>query len=128
MALASFRQALRAFLHFSSEAARGAGLSPQQHQTLLAIKGFADSDRITIGDLAQRLYLRHHSVVGLVDRLVKRRLVKRLPSETDRRKVNIALTAQGEALINRLSSAHRDELRRIGPELHRWLETITDET
>lgn len=128
MALASFRQALRSFLHFSGEAARSAGLSPQQHQALLAIKGFSDGDEmLTIGELAERLYLRHHSTVGLVDRLAKRRLLKRVPSAADRRKVHVMLTAQGESLIDKLSSAHRAELRRIGPGLHRWLEMITDD-
>ena len=124
VALAAFRHALLGFLHFSAEAARGEKLSPQQHQALLAVKGFAKGEALTIGELADRLYLKHHSAVGLVDRLEKRKLIKRSPSEKDRRKVLIRLTSQGEALIARLSASHRAELRRIGPELRQWLETI----
>lgn len=124
VALAAFRHALRGFLAFSAEAAREAGLSPQQHQALLAIKGIDGHEAITVGLLADRLYLRHHSAVGLVDRLVKKRLLKRSPSAEDRRKVYVCLTPQGEALIDRLSATHRAELRRIGPELKRWLELL----
>lgn len=127
VALSSFRHALAGFLHFSAEAARTAGLSPQQHQAMLAIKGAPAAEGMTVGDLAERLYLRHHSAVGLVDRLTKKRLLKRSPSEKDRRKVFVSLTAQGENLIDRLSAAHRGELRRIGPELRRWLETLDKE-
>jgi DNA-binding MarR family transcriptional regulator len=126
VALAEFRLALRTFLNFSGEAARAAGLSPQQHQALLAIKGFAERDSVTIGELAAKLFLRHHSAVGLVDRLVKKRLLKRSPDPEDRRKVHVSLTSQGEALIDQLSSVHRNELRRIGPELRRRLETLSE--
>jgi len=124
VALASFRHALRGFLHFSAGAAQEAGLSPQQHQALLAIKGRAEGEALTVGLLAEQLFLKHHSAVGLVDRLVKKRLLKRSPSPEDKRKVLVSLTAQGEALIDRLSATHRAELRRIGPELRRWLETL----
>ena len=68
--LAAFRYALRQFLHFSEEAAHAAGITPQQHQALLAVKGFRGRDCVTVGELAERLQLRHHSAVGLVDRLV----------------------------------------------------------
>lgn len=124
IALAAFRHALRGFLHFSAEAADDVDLSPQQHQALLAIKGMPEGEALTVGELAQRLYLRHHSAVGLVDRLVKKGLIKRAASAEDRRKVHVGLTSQGEALINRLSSVHRAELRRIAPELKRWLELL----
>ena len=70
--LAAWRHALRRFLHFSQEAARAAGIPPQQHQALLAIKGFPERDHTTIGELAERLHLKHHSAVGLVNRLVER--------------------------------------------------------
>ncbi|HEU5080292.1 MAG TPA: MarR family transcriptional regulator [Opitutaceae bacterium] len=124
MALASFRHALRGFMYFSAKAARAEKLSPQQQQALLAIKGFSPGRHISIGDLAEHLYRKHNSTVGLVDRLVKRKLVRRSPGSTDRRKVFIELTPQGEAMIDRLSASHREELRRIGPGLRHWLQTI----
>ena len=127
VALASFREALRRFLNFSSEAAREAGLSAQQHQALLVLKGTPDRDFVSIGELAEHLHLKHHSAVGLVNRLAKRRRVKRIPAKNDRRKVNLVLTEQGEKLIHQLSAAHRNELRLSGPELRRQLEKIDSE-
>lgn len=124
VALASFRYELRRFLHFSSTAAQAAGLSPQQHQALLVIKGTPERDHLSIGELAERLQLKHHSAVGLIDRLTKRRLVKRVASAEDKRKVNIHLTEQGEELIRGLSATHRDELRVIAPELRKHLEAL----
>lgn len=122
--LAALRYALARFLHFSQEAARAAGLTPQQHQALLAIKGFPGRDAASIGELAERLHLRHHSVVGLIDRLVRRQLVRRRPSRLDRRRVDLELTARGEALLRRLAASHLRELRQHGPELHRLLATV----
>jgi len=119
--LAAFRHALRRFLTFSAREARAAGLSPQQHQALLAVKGHRAGPRPSIGDLATHLQLRHHSVVGLVDRLAGRGLVRRERSTTDRRQVGVALTTRGERLLAGLSAAHRDELRRVGPELRALL-------
>src|ERR1700761_5506251 len=75
--LAAFRYALRRFLHFSEEAAHAAGITPQQYQALLAIKGFPSREKVTVGELAERLQLRHHSAVGLVDRLVTEKLAHR---------------------------------------------------
>lgn len=123
-ALASFRYALRQFLRFSEEAAQAVGLTPQQHQALLAIKGFPGRDRVTVRELAERLQIRHHSAVGLVDRLAAQGLVERQPDTTDRRQVYVALTPRGLELLARLSAAHRHELRRIGPHLHRLLEQL----
>ena len=125
-ALAEFRHKLRSFLHFSSAAAESVGLSPSQHQALLAIKAASTGQPLTMGGLAERLQVRHHSAVGLVDRLTKRNLVKRKPDAADRRKVHLLLTAQGEKLIAHLSSAHQAELRVIGPALSKLLQTITD--
>lgn len=119
--LAAWRHALRRFLHFSAAAARDAGVPPEQHQALLAIKGYPGPDRPTIGDLAERLDRRHHSAVGLVDRMERRRLVRRVVDSQDRRRIHLELTAQGEALVARLSAVHKDELRRIGPELRALL-------
>lgn len=115
--LASFRYALRLFLHFSEEAAQSVGLTPQQHQAMLAIQGFPGRDRVTIGELAERLQVRHHSAVGLVDRLVAQGLAARHPADTDRRQVYVALTPQGIEMLEKLSAAHRQELLRIGPEI-----------
>ena len=124
-ALASFRHALRKFLHFSQEAAVAAGLTPQQHQALLAVKASLD-ESLTIGELAERLQLRHHSAVGLVNRLVSQRLLKRHRSTTDRRQVQLMLTSTGERLLRELSAAHREELRRIGPQLKLLLERFNE--
>ena len=115
--LAEFRFLMRRFMMFSEDAAREAGLAPQQHQALLAIKGFEKDELPTIGDLAERLAIKHHSAVGLVDRLVKGGYLKRSHDEADRRRVTLTLTASGEKLLANLSAVHRDELRMLTPSL-----------
>lgn len=122
--LAAIRYTLRCFTHFSQEAAREAGLTPQQHQALLAIKGAPGRDFASIAELAERLQLRHHSAVGLVNRLVAARLVRREPSAQDRRQVEIHLTRKGEAVIEKLSAIHLEELRQVGPTLRRLLQSL----
>ena len=122
--LAAFRYALRQFIHFSDEAAKDAGVTPQQHQALLAIKGFPGRDRVTVGELAERLQLRHHSAVGLIDRLVAEKLVLREASEEDRRRVLIRLTNRGEKILEKLSSVHRNQLKRIGAEISELLQRL----
>ncbi|MDR3456610.1 MAG: MarR family transcriptional regulator [Verrucomicrobiae bacterium] len=122
--LAAFRHALRKFLHFSETAAQTAGITPQQHQALLAIKGFPGREQVTVGELAERLQLRHHSVVGLIDRLVLEKLVARTPSDEDRRRVLVHLTRRGEKTLEKLSALHREQLRRVGPEFKRLLEQL----
>ena len=119
--LAAFRYALRRFIHFSEEAAQAAGITPQQHQALLAIKGFPARDKVTVGELAERLQLRHHSAVGLIDRLVAEKLVIASPSAEDRRQVLIQLTRRGEEVLEKLASVHREQLKRIGPEISQLL-------
>src|SRR5512143_1731075 len=89
--LAAFRHALRQVLHFSEEAAERVGLTPQQHQALLAIKGYPGRDYVSIGELAERLRIRHHSAVGLVDRLEAQNLVARQGAEADRRQVYVTV-------------------------------------
>jgi DNA-binding MarR family transcriptional regulator len=122
--LAEFRHQIRRFLTFSEREARAAGLDSQQHQLLLAIKGLPKGQRPTIGTLAERLQVRHHTAVELVDRLVDRRLATRRRSDVDGREVLIQVTARGEQLLRRLSLAHRDELRSVAPSLVRALEAI----
>jgi DNA-binding MarR family transcriptional regulator len=117
-ALAAFRYSLRQFLHFSEEAAASAGLTPRQYQALLAIKGFPGRESATIGELAEQLQIAHHSAVGLVDRLGFHKLVVREPSPHDRRQVYVSLTAHGVEVLEKLVSAHKEELRRLGPHLH----------
>ena len=123
-ALAAFRYALRKFIHFSEMAAQAAGITPQQHQALLAIKGFPGRDQVTVSELAERLQLRHHSVVGLIDRLVTEKFVVRVPSKEDRRQVMIQLTRHGEQILAKLSTIHRAQLNRLGPELGLLLERL----
>ncbi|HEY1083552.1 MAG TPA: MarR family transcriptional regulator [Prosthecobacter sp.] len=127
-ALAAFRHRLRLFMRFSEEAAAKEGLSAQQHQAMLAIHGYPDGlGNVTIGALAERLQLRQNSVVGLVNRLEADGLVIRQQSEEDRRVVVVALSPHGLALLQRLSSSHRQELRRHGPVLRKLLSQIEQE-
>lgn len=124
--LAEFRYQLRKFQRFSEEAARGAGLEPQQHQLLLAIKGFG-GDQVTIGDVAERLQIQHHSAVALVDRTEQRGLLTRTRNEVDRRQVLLTLTDQGEAALRALATAHRQELQTAAPELIRILQDVVSD-
>ncbi len=122
--LAAFRYALRQFLHFSEQAAQAAGITSQQHQALLAIKGFPGRQSVSVGDLAERLQLQHHSAVGLIDRLVVEKLLTRRPSNQDRRKVFVQLASRGEKVLAKLSAAHQSQLKRIGPELTLLLQQL----
>ena len=124
------RGPLRQFLVFSERAARGAGLTPGQHQALLAIKGFPQGDEgegISVGALAERMQIRHHSAVGLVDRLARRGLVRRDRSPRDARRVLLGLTMSGERLLAQLSGTHREELRRLRPHLTGLLERLDED-
>ena len=114
--LARFRFALRVFLRFSEDAAREAGLTPNQHQLWRAVRGFP-SGAPTISDLAEWLQLRHNSTVELVQRAVEAGLLERRVDEHDRRRQRLALTPQGEAVLASLSRSHREELRRFREEM-----------
>jgi len=116
-ALAAFRHELRRFLRFSEDAARAVGLEPAQHQLLLAVRGIPAGTAATVGALAERLQLRHHSTVELVDRSQARGLVRRALPAGDRRRVVIALTAAGARVLRRLSLAHHTELRTVARRL-----------
>ena len=127
-ALAEFRHALRQFLAFSEAAAAEAGLTPVQHQALLAIKGMPGAgstrEQVSIGQLAEWLGVRHHSCVGLVERLEAQDLVAKRHDPKDRRRVVIKLTALAERKLAALSAVHRDELRRRGGALGLLLAAI----
>ena len=125
--LATFRHALRVFLRFSEDAARSEGLTPNQHQLLLAIRGFEGDQAPTIGDAAESLQLQHHSVVELVDRAVEAGLVTRRVDRNDRRRQRLALTAKGARTLAHLSTAHREELRRFRDEMTEVLRKLDDE-
>ena len=125
--LAELRYLLRHFLRFSENAAEDAGLTAQQHQALLAIKGFSTREPITVGELAERLCIRHHSAVELVDRLAQAGLVERLHDPSDRRRVRLRLTDAAEQHLAELSTIHLDELRRLRPALLQILERTSDE-
>lgn len=120
-ALADFRYEIRRFLNFSEFAARAAGIEPQQHQALLAIKGQRPGFDTTVGVLAERMQIRHHSAVELSRRLEARGWIRRSRSGRDRREVQLRLTPRAERLLARLSVAHRDELRNAEPRLIRAL-------
>jgi DNA-binding MarR family transcriptional regulator len=108
-ALANFRYALRTFLAFSEGATRGAGLTSQQYQALLAIKAHPGGE-VLIRDLAAQMLLKHNNTVQLVDRLVDAKLVRREQSKGDKRAVVLALTAKGEAKVAHLAPLHLREL------------------
>jgi DNA-binding MarR family transcriptional regulator len=124
--LAEFRYALRCFFRFSENAAETAGLTLQQHQALLFIIGYPGREQVTIGELAERLQIHHHSAVGLVDRLEEQGLVERIHNKVDRRQVFISLTDKGVEVLKGLASTHREELRHLGPQLCTMLEQITN--
>ena len=126
--LAAFRYALRSFMHFSESAAEGVGLTAQHYQAMLVVRGCLEDQRVTINGLAQQLLIRHNSAVGLVNRLHKQGLMMREPSPHDGRKVYLRLTGKGERVLERLASVHREELRRIGPQLRQLVQQITRAT
>lgn len=112
-ALADFRYALRVFLAFSEQAAGTAGLSPQQYQAMLAIKGARDRTDLGIREIADRLMIRHHTAVELVDRLAKNGFVTRVKDENDARRVLVRLTPKAERTMDGLATAHLRELKGI---------------
>jgi len=125
-ALAEFRYHIRRFLHFSEQVARLSEIEPQHHQLLLAAKGYPGKpgEGPTVGYLAERLQIRHHSAVELIDRMVAHGLVERTHCERDRRQVIVSLTRYGDRILKKLSADHIRELRETGPALVAALEAI----
>lgn len=123
-ALAEFRYEVRRFQNLSEQAARAAGIEPQQYQALLAIKGLPSSSSATVGLLAERLQIQHHSAVELVDRLEAHGLLKRMRGRTDRRQVLLRLTSRGEEILRQVALPHRADLRSSGRMLLRALQTV----
>ena len=115
--LLEFRTGLRRFLHWSEEQARAVGLSPAQHQLMLAIRGHPDTRGPTMGDVADYLLLRHHSAVELVDRAEGSGLVRRRHDDDDHRIVRLQLTARGAEKLRRLTAVTLEELARLSPRL-----------
>lgn len=126
-ALAAFRFELRSFLAFSEEAARAAGIEPQQHQLLLALGGLPLKQRPNIRTLAERLCVQHQTAVALVDKLAERGLVRRERSLEDKREVLVRLTDAGSDLLQELSRQHRLHLQSVGPEMLAALASILDD-
>ena len=117
--LLALRTGLRRFLNWSESQARRSGLTPAQHQLLLAVRGHPDPDGPTIGELAGYLLLRHHSAVELVQRAEAGGLVRRRPSEIDRRHVHLELTPQGRDALEELTALHLEELERLAGDFQR---------
>jgi DNA-binding MarR family transcriptional regulator len=120
-ALSRFRYELRKFQEFSKSAAKKAGLTPQQHQALLSIRGFSSRYPVSVGDIAEFLLIRHHTAVELVDRMTRLGLLSRSVDETDGRRVLVKLTREGESRLRKLSRIHLEELRAVAPTLTKIL-------
>jgi DNA-binding MarR family transcriptional regulator len=116
-ALAAFRYAMRKFLRFSKEVLAGAKLTPEQYEALLAIKSSAGPNGITVGELSERLQVRHHTAVSLIDKLAARKLVAKERATDDRRRVYIKLTGFGGSALKRLAAIHRREIRHRSSEM-----------
>ena len=116
--LLAFRTGLRRFLYWSGQQAEAAGITPAQHQLLLAVRGHPDPRGPTIGEIAGYLLVRHHSAVELIDRAVAAGLVARQADSEDARTVRIVLTADGKKRLERLAASHLEELDRLTSRLH----------
>jgi DNA-binding MarR family transcriptional regulator len=124
--LLAFRTDLRRFERWSERQARAVGISPAQHQLMLAVKGHDDRRGPTLGEVAEYLLLRPHSAVELVDRAEAAGLVERKKTDPDGRLVRVELTADGEDRLHALSALHLGELRRMAPSLKHLVEGLDD--
>jgi DNA-binding MarR family transcriptional regulator len=127
-ALAELRYRIRQFLSGSDDVARAAGLEPQHYQLLLAVRGFGNRQEASIQRLAERLHLKHHSVVGLVDRLEEHGFVRRERSEGDLRRVLVTLLPRGQRALERVVVKRLHELRESGHALVSALAAILRDT
>jgi len=126
--LAAFRYEVRKFLAFSEQAARETGVEPKQHQFLLALRGLPEDVRPTIGAVAERLCVQHHTAVALVDKLELQGFLRRKRSRADKREVLLSLTSDGQLLLRRLSALHRQQLGVVGPAMVDALQAILKHT
>jgi DNA-binding MarR family transcriptional regulator len=126
--LLEFRTGLRRFLRWSEQGAVAAGLTPSQHQLLLAVRGHPDARGPTVGEVAEYLFLRHHSTVELVDRAEAANLVRRSRDPDDHRVVRLRLTPLGARRLKQLTEAHVDELARFVPQLRSLWEGLDGQT
>lgn len=122
--LADFRHTLRRFLYFSEQAAAAEGLTPQQYQAMLAIRG-SRSGPPNVATLADRLCLKHNTMVELIQRLEKSGLIEKQPSPDDGRSIVLGLTDAGMERLDRLAVTHSTELKHIGPEIMKRLSKIS---
>ena len=117
-ALANFRYAMRKFLGFSRRALKTeAQLTPEQYEALLALKAFSSKTGLTIGQLSERLQVKHHTAVSLVNRMEEVGLVRREPNEEDRRQVFVRMTPKGSQILDQVAILHRQEIRLRSPEM-----------
>lgn len=125
--LATFRYELRKFLRFSKELlATTAALTPEQYEALLALMSFSTKDGLLVGELSERLQVKHHTAVSLVNKLVDRKVVSRKKGTKDRRQVYVKLTPSGATLVRRLADRHREELRARSPQLLAALQAVLE--
>lgn len=124
--IARLCHALRRFVKFTEQAARSAGLTHQQLQALIAVRGFPDRDHLTVGELAEKLQIKHHSTVELVNRLEAAGMVRRQSSERDRRRVRVYLTQRAEETLGQACAMRVRECIELGRELHRELASLID--
>lgn len=117
-ALAAFRYAMRKFLNFSKRAlAAEAHLTPEQYEALLALKAFSGETGLTITQLSERLQVKHHTAISLINKLENLRLLRRIPGTADRREVYVSLTAAGSRVLSKVAALHRREMRIRSPEM-----------
>lgn len=124
--LAAFRYAMRKFLRFSKETLAAHSLTPEQYEALLALRGFAPPEGLTIGQLSERLQVRHHSAVTLVAKLVERGLLQRKTGANDRRQVFLQLTDKGMEVVQQMAALHRSEIRARSHEMIAALERLRE--
>ncbi len=126
--LAALRYEIRRFLAFSEHAAREAGVEPQQHQLLLVLRGLPKQARPTIGTVAERLCVQHHTAVALANKLERLGFIRRERSSEDRREVLLRLTPDGAAILRKLSTLHQEQLRVVAPTMVTALQQLVEPT